>query len=142
MNILTYNFYDKPHTQGIGGVAQGEVLAFLLSKYYKFKFVRSKFFYFRGHEKNLDIRNWQNLFKFLNNAHKTKNYVIKNIINIEQLNVKSKNILSIPLNLSLKKFSKISNFNQKKIVNNFRKLFWKSNHKLKTKTIIQALYFI
>ncbi len=134
MNILTYNYYNKRHTQGIGGVLQGELLAYLMSKYYNFKFIRSKFFYFRGHEKRLNVNKWEGAFQFLNNTNKTKNQIIKNIASIKELNNKSKYILSIPFNLSLKKFSKISVSNQKKIIKNFRKLFWKSNHKLLRKS--------
>ena len=65
MNLLTYKYYNDKHGQGIGGVLQGEISAYLLSIYFNCSFIRSNFFYYKGHDKNTKKLKWENLFKFL-----------------------------------------------------------------------------
>lgn len=132
MNNITYKFYDKPHTQGIGGVLQGELLAYFISKYYNYDFIRNKFFYYKGHEKNFNSKKWRKIFNFFGST-KIKKKILK-VHRLSQLKIKYNQILSVPLDISLNFFKKLSKSNQTTIVENFRKIFWKKNIYLKKKS--------
>ena len=68
MKFITYNYYKRQHVQGVGGVLQGEILAYLLSIYFDCIFIRSNFFYYKGHDLGgggFYEQKWKDLFKFL-----------------------------------------------------------------------------
>jgi hypothetical protein len=133
MKFITYNFYKKKHQQGIGGVLQGEILAYLLCIYFDSIFIRSNFFYYKGHDKRFLEKKWKGLFKFLgkNNINITKKAKI--IKNLNQLKNKSNFAYNIPFELSLKFLTILSKEEKKKIFENFRNKFWKKNKKLEKK---------
>lgn len=130
MNLLTYKYYNDKHRQGIGGVLQGEISAYLLSIYFNCSFIRSNFFYYKGHDKNTKKLKWENLFKFLGrkpSSNIKKNKIIKNL---NQLKNKSNYTYNIPFEFSQKFLKKISIEDKKILFQKFRNQFWKYNKNL------------
>jgi hypothetical protein len=136
MKFITYNYYKRKHQQGIGGVLQGEILAYLLCIYFDCIFIRSNFFYYKGHDLGAGgfyEQKWKGLFKFLgkNNINITKKAKI--IKNLNQLKNKSNFAYNIPFGLSLEFLKILSKEEKNKIFENFRNKFWKKNKKLEKK---------
>jgi hypothetical protein len=125
--------------QGIGGVLQGEISAYLLSIYYDYFFFRSNFFYYKGHDKKNNEKKWKNLFRFLNSKNNFFIKKIKVIKNLNQLKNKSNFAYNIPFEFSQKFLKKISNEDKIKIFEKFREKFWKHNKKLEKKKKLNSI---
>jgi hypothetical protein len=139
MNLLTYKYYNDKHGQGVGGVLQGEISAYLLGIYFNCSFIRSDFFYYKGHDKNTNKQKWRNLFKFIDQKPRTDVKKIKIIENLNQLKKKSSYIYNIPFKFSQNFLKKISIEDKKKIFQEFRNQFWGHNKNLLKKKKIKNI---
>ena len=139
MNLLTYKYYNDKHEQGVGGVLQGEISAYLLSIYFNCSFIRSDFYYYKGHDKNTNKQKWKNLFKFIDQKPSTDVKKIKIIENLNQLKKKSSCTYNIPFEFSQKFLKKISIEDKKRIFQEFRNQFWEHNKNLQKERKIKNI---
>lgn len=129
MSIITFSQSNRELTEGVGSLYQRELLAYLISLFFRFKFKRSVIFFYKKHNKNIAIKKFDNLFNFFGKKKKYNYYLIKKIKNISELK-KNKFIYNLPFHISEKFFSKLLLKKRKEIINRFRKKFWKFNKKI------------
>ena len=129
MNVITYSQSERERTEGVGSLYQRELLAYLISLFFHFKFERSILFFYKKHNKNIFIKKFDQLFDFFGKKKsKNSHSLIKQIKNINELK-KDKFIYNLPFHLSEKLFSKFSFKKRKELINKFRKEFWGFNKK-------------
>lgn len=64
MSIITFSQSNRELTEGVGSLYQRELLAYLISLFFRFKFKRSVIFFYKKHNKNIAIKKFDNLFNF------------------------------------------------------------------------------
>jgi len=130
MSIITFRQSNREYTEAVGSLYQREVLAYLVSLKYYFKFTRSNLIFYKKHNLNFNNTRFNNLFKFFNNSKKNlKNYKLINVSNIKEF--KKKNcIFNLPFRISEKVVSITSYKERTSLIKKFRKNFWKYNKKL------------
>ena len=129
MSIITFKQSDREKTEAVGSLYQREILAYLVSLKIYFKFCRSKFDFYKKHNKNIKIKKFDNLFQFLNNSkipQKKKNLV--KISSSKQLH-KDSMIYNIPFHVSEKIITNTSLLERTKLIKKFRREFWSFNKK-------------
>jgi len=111
--------------EGYGSLFQREILAYLVSRHYKGLFLRSKLFFNKKNNPNLKItEKFNNIFNFLGKFILNKNFDIKNINKIKQINNKNKNnIYNISFKLSLNFLNNLNKKINKNLILNLRNKF-------------------
>ena len=75
MSIITFRQSSRELTEAVGSLFQREILAYLVSLKYSFKFLRSNLIFYKKHNPKIAIKKFDKLFKFLNNSKlDLKNY--------------------------------------------------------------------
>ena len=134
MSIITFRQSRRELTEAAGSLYQREVLAYLVSLNNSFKFIRSKLFFYKKHNPNINIKKFDNLFKFFNNIKflnsKYKIFIVLNEASIK----KDKKIYNIPFHISEKIIANLNVKRRDYLIKKFRKQFWSKNKKIKQKT--------
>jgi hypothetical protein len=129
MSIITFKQSNRELTEAIGSLFQREILAYLVSLKYYFKFSRSNLTFYKKHNPKLNINKFNNLFKFLDNCkNDLKKYKFVDVKEFKQIK-KKRLIYNIPFHVSEKIISNISIQERTKLIKKFRKYFWTNNNK-------------
>jgi hypothetical protein len=139
MKEFTFIQTNSELEEGYGSLFQREILAYLVSKYYKGLFFRSKLFFNKKNNPNFKItKKFNNLFNFIGKLRSNKNSDIKNITKTKQIkNLNKNSTYNISFKLSLNFFNNLKKKNNKNLILNLRKKFWYKRKKkdLNCKTI-------
>ena len=129
MSIITFRQSSRELTEAVGSLFQREILAYLVSLQYSFKFLRSNLIFYKKHNTKININKFDKLFKFLNNSKfDLKNYKLTDVKHFQEIK-KKKIIYNIPFHVSENIISNISINERSKLIQKFRKHFWRNNKK-------------
>jgi hypothetical protein len=127
----------KKSDAAFGAILQKEVLAYLLSLYYKKKFFRGKIFYSdKIFTPKKEVKKFDNLFKFLGErvSKLTRSNKIKDISNYNDLkSLNDEFTYNITYKTSQHFIKNLTTEDNKEIFLEFRKRFWVFNRKVKNK---------
>ena len=90
MSIITFRQSSRELTEAVGSLFQREILAYLVSLQYSFKFLRSNLIFYKKHNTKININKFDKLFKFLNNSKfDLKNYKLIDVKHFQEIKKKN-----------------------------------------------------
>ena len=141
MTRVTFFFNDNKSEDSFGAILQKEVLAYLLSLYFKKKFVRGKIFFNSKFNHASHVKKFNNIFNFYGKKNLYIENNIKNLSHYKNLKyIKGRFIYNIPFKISQKFLKKLNFKDNKNIFLKFRKKFWSYNKKKKNKIKLLTLH--